>query len=354
LSLKIAVVGCGRVAQSIHLPNLRNLRGVTVAAVVDPDPVHRQRGLEICPQASGFERLDQIWEAMSAARSIDAVVISAPTADHAALAMEALAHGVHVYVEKPLAALPSDAEAMVATWKNGAAAGMIGFNYRYHPLYPQARRMLAEDVVGRPLMVSTVFSSSVSIANDWRARRRSGGGVLLDLGSHHVDLIHFLLGEDVTEVHAQTSSNHAEDDTAILQMRLRNDVLVSSVFSFGTVDQDRIEIFGDRAILSVDRYLSTACEIIPRDKPRARVRQISNALSFLWRPGAVLSKMRAAGGDPSYRIALEQFVQSAAAGASCTPDFSDGLRALQVISAAERSAHEGGWVDVAAAGSAGL
>jgi len=344
------VVGCGRVSQSIHLPNLHNLRDVTVIAVVDPDPARRQRALEICPQASGFERLDQIWEAVSP----DAVLISAPTADHAALAMEAVGHGVHVYAEKPLAARPADAEALVAAWKNGATAGMIGFNYRFHPLYPQARRLLSEDAVGRPLMVSTVFSSSVSIVNDWRARRRSGGGVLLDLGSHHVDLIHFLLGEDVISVHAQTSSTHAEDDTATLEMRLRNDVLVTSVFSFGSVDHDRIEIFGDRAILRVDRYLSTACEIIPRDRPRARARQISNALSFLWRPGAILSKMRAPGGDPSYRTALEQFVQSARAGAPCTPDFNDGLRALQVIAAADRSAREGGWVDVAAAGSAGL
>ncbi len=321
-----------------------------MSAVVDPDPVRRRRALEICPQATPFERLDQVWDAISP----DAVLISTPTAEHAALATEALAHGVHVYAEKPLAAHSADAEALVTAWKNGPGAAMIGFNYRFHPLYPQARRLLCQDAIGRPLMVSTVFSSSVSIVNDWRARRRSGGGVLLDLGSHHVDLIHFLLGEDVTAVHAQTSSTYAEDDTAILQMRLRNGVLVSSVFSFGSVDQDRIEIFGDRGILRIDRYLSTACEIIPRDRPRARIRQISSALSFLWRPGAILSKLGAAGGDPSYRAALEHFVQSVRAGVPCTPDFSHGLRALQVISAAERSAHEGGWVDVAAAGSAGL
>ena len=173
--------------------------------------------------------------------------------------------------------------------------------------------------------------------------------MLLDLGSHHVDLIHYLLGEDVSDVHAQTSSMHAEDDTATLQMRLRSDVLVSSMFSFGAADQDRIEIFGDRAILRVDRYLSTACEIIPRDRPPARARHVTNALSFLWRPGAILSK-RTPGGDPSYRAALEQFVDAARNGSPCTPDFNDGLRALQVISAGERSSREGRWVDVAAVG----
>jgi predicted dehydrogenase len=343
--LKIAVVGCGRVARGIHLPNLRNLPDVMVNAVVDPDPVQRAQALAICPQAAGFERLDQVWDSMS----VDAALISAPTTNHAALVAEAIDRGVHVYAEKPLAADLAEAEELTARWKDGSALGMMGFNYRFHPLLAQARRLLSEDAVGRPLMVSTVFASSHSSVDDWRARRRSGGGVLLDLGSHHVDLIHFLLAEDTVDVHAQTSSTHAEDDTATLQMRLRNGVLVSSMFSYGSTDTDRIEIFGDRGILRVDRYLSTACEIIPRYKPRARVRQLTNALSFLWRPGAVLSK-RTPGGDPSYRVALEQFVQSVRSGTPCTPDFSDGLRALQVISAGEQSVHEGGWVDVAAAG----
>ena len=239
--------------------------------------------------------------------------------------------------------------ALISAWKGGTAVGMIGFNYRFHPLYVQARRLLSEDAVGRPLTVSTVFSSSASIVNDWRGRRRSGGGVLLDLGSHHVDLVNFLLSEDAVDVHAQTSSVHAEDDTATLQIRLRNGVLVNSMFSYGSVDLDRFEIFGDRGILRVDRYLSTACEIFPRERPRARVRHVANSLSFLWRPGAILSK-RTPGGDPSHRAALEQFAQATQRGTSCSPDFNDGLRALQTISAAERSAREGGWRDVAAGG----
>ena len=332
------------------------MRDVVISAVVDPDPEWRAQALAISPQANGFERLDQLWDETP----VDAVIISAPTADHAAVAMQAIERSVHVYAEKPLASDPADAMALVSAWKNRttpgdqAPVGMVGFNYRFHPLYPQARKLLAEGAVGRPLMVSTVFSSSVSILNDWRARRRSGGGVLLDLGSHHVDLVYFLLGEDVTQVRAQTSSVHGEDDTATLQMRLRNDVLVSSVFSFGSVDIDRIEIFGDRAILRIDRYLSTACEILPRDGQHARLRQVLNALSFLWRPRAILWKLGAPGNDPSYRAALQQFVESCRAGTPSTPDFDDGLRSLHVISAAERATREGRWVEMAAAGGSGL
>jgi myo-inositol 2-dehydrogenase / D-chiro-inositol 1-dehydrogenase len=345
LPLKIAVVGCGRVAQNIHLPNLRNLPDVTVCAVVDPEPAQRERARGICPQANAFARLSELWDALP----VDALLIGAPTDDHAALVTDAISHGVHIYAEKPLAANLAAAAAIVSAW-NPALVGMVGFNYRFHPLYSQARRLLAEGAVGRPIMVSSVFTSSASIGNDWRARRANGGGVLLDLASHHVDLLRFLLGQEVTEVHAQTSSMHTEDDSATLQMKLRNDVLASGVFSFGCADQDRIEVFGDRGVLRVDRYLSTACEIIPRHGGQARLLQVSNALSFLWRPGAIFSKLGVPGNDPSYRAALRHFVQSASAGTPSKPDFEDGLRALHVIAAAEKSAREGRWVDAAAVG----
>jgi myo-inositol 2-dehydrogenase/D-chiro-inositol 1-dehydrogenase len=347
--LKIAVVGCGRVARNIHLPNLRSLADVAVSAVIDPDQAQRDHALTICPQATGFARLSDLWHAMP----VDAVLISAPSADHASLVREAIDHGVHIYVEKPLAADLSEAAALISPWKGHAHIGMIGFNSRFHPLFSQARRLLSEGAVGKPLMVSTVFSSSAPLVRDWRARRSSGGGVLLDLGSHHVDLVHFLLGEQVRQVHAQTASVHTEDDTASLHMRLRNDVLVSSMFSFAGVDQDRIEVFGDRGILRVDRYLSTACEVIPRDGRQARLRHVTNALSFLWRPRAILSKLRVPGNDPSYRAAMQQFVKSARPGIPCTPDFNDGLRTAQVIGAAEESARQGRWTGVAAAGGAG-
>jgi predicted dehydrogenase len=70
-------------------------------------------------------------------------------------------------------------------------------------------------------------------------------------------------------------------------------------------------------------------------------------LSFLWRPRAILSK-RTPGNDPSYRLALEQFVRAARAGTSCAPDFTDGMKALEVIAAAEESARENRRVDVVA------
>jgi predicted dehydrogenase len=345
--LKIAVAGCGRLAVDVHLPTLAALRDVEVVAVVDPDLSRRELALRIYPRARAFTRSDDLWEALHP----DALIVSTPTALHVPLALEAVRRGVPVYLEKPIAHDLAEAGELVRVWKAHGGIGMIGFNYRFHPLFVSARRLLSEGAVGKPLIWSSVFASSLSPAGDWRGSLTRGGGVLLDLGSHHVDLVHFLFGESAERVHAQTSSLVADCATATLQMKMRSGLLASCCCSFGTADQDRIEIFGDRGILRVDRNLSTACEVIPHDRPRARLRQVSSSLSFLWRPNAVFSRMRAPGNDPSHALALMQFAQAVRSGTPATPDLNDGYRALEVIAAAQQSVSQGTWVNVAHSGS---
>lgn len=339
------MVGCGRIARDVHIPVLRSLPGVAVSAVIDPDPTRCELACRLVPQARPLAALEDLWDSVPT----DAVLVAAPTAAHGDLALEVLEHGAHLYLEKPLAAGIAAADAVLRAWNRKTQVAMVGFNYRFHPLWQSARQLLAQGVVGTPLFVSAVFSCATSAAGDWRAQT-PGGGVLLDLGSHHVDLVHFLLGRTAIQVHAQTSSAHCDGGTATLQVKLQNNVLVSCSFSYGTVDQDRVEIFGDKAVLRVDRYLSTACEVIPLARQRTRMRQVSAALSFLWRPGAVWDRRASPGHEPSYRAALQSFVQSVVAGRIAEPDLEDGYRALAVIAAAEQSAGKGDWVDVAATG----
>jgi predicted dehydrogenase len=215
---------------------------------------------------------------------------------------------------------------------------MAGFNFRFHPLYEEARSLLASGAVGKPLAVSSVFASSASARAGWRSSRSNGGGALLELASHHVDMTHFLFGQHAVEVKAQTSSALAEAATATLQIRLENGLLINSIFSFGTVDDDHYDIFGDLGLLRVNRHLSTRCQVIPARNQRARLRQIQASLDFLLHPGALLEKRRAAAHEPSYATSLAAFVGAIRTGRRDVPDLADGYRALSVIAAAEESA----------------
>lgn len=341
--IKLAVLGCGQVAVNIHLPILAGFADARVVALVDPNEARRDLARRIHLQARPLASLNELWQLPD----VDALLICSPTATHSALAAEAIRHGMPFYLEKPIGVNLSEAEALLAVWNLRPVLCMTGFNYRFHPLFEEARGLLAAGAVGRPLAVNTVFTSSYSVRNNWRADRGNGGGVLLDLGSHHIDLIHFLLADEVEKVHVYTSSAVSEDGTAALQMKLRSGDLVNSTFSFGTVDQDRFEILGDRALLRIDRHLSTRCEIIPADQQMLRLRQIRSALSFLRRPHGVLQRARTPGHDVSYPRALKQFIQAVRTrNSSGLPGLEDGRRVLSVLSAAEDAARQSEWMDV--------
>ena len=335
--LQVGVIGCGRIVQEVHLPVLAGLSGVQVVALADPDVARRDAVRGYAPLAKtysdGMELLKQ--------RGLDCVVIATLPQLHAPLATEALRRGLHIYLEKPMGTTLEEGTTLLETWEQCRRVAMVGFNYRFHPVYESARELLNQDAVGKPLAVSSVFVSSAAVQGQWRANRSRGGGVLLDLASHHVDMTHFLFDDPVIEVRAQTFSGHSEEATATLQMRLKGGLLVSSSFSYGTVDDDRYEIYGERGLLRVDRHLSVRCEFIPVANQRARLRRIASALSFLWRPSYILEKRKAAGHEPSYAKAMRAFVNAIRAKQPVQPSLSDGYRALAVIAAAEDSARTG-------------
>jgi predicted dehydrogenase len=335
--LRVGVIGCGRIVQEVHLPVLAGLSDVQVVALADPDSARREAVRWYAPAAetydAGVELLGQ--------SGLDCVVIAAPSQLHAQLATEAMRRGLHVYLEKPIGTTIEEGEMLLEIWEQRRLVGMVGFNYRFHPVYESARELLKQGVVGKPLAVSSVFVSSAAVQGQWRATRSRGGGVLLDLASHHVDITHFLFDDLVAEVRAQTFSGHSDEATATLQMRMESGMLVSSTFSYGTVDEDRYEIYGDRGLLRIDRHLSVCCQLIPVANQRARLRQIASALGFVWHPGIILDKRRAAGHEPSYAKAMQAFVTAIREKRLVEPSLSDGYRALAVIAAAEDSARTG-------------
>src|SRR5690349_483853 len=130
--IRIGIIGAGTLARAVHLP----LLGQRVIAVAEPAALGRE-----ALQGSGLTILPDARELL-ARPDIDAVVIAAPSADHASLAIEALQAGKHVYLEKPLATSSADAARVVDAWKTSGKVGMVGLNYRFNPLITQMKQLL--------------------------------------------------------------------------------------------------------------------------------------------------------------------------------------------------------------------
>jgi predicted dehydrogenase len=331
--LSLALVGCGRIAQLVHLPVLTRLRGVRVAALAEPDPALREAAGRAAPGAALFADHD----ALLAAGGVDAVVVCAPTALHASVAVAAFAAGLHVYLEKPIATAADDAALVVDAWRRAGTVGMAGFNFRFHPGFAALRALVRDGALGEPVAVRTVFTSAARELPAWKRRRASGGGVLLDLASHHVDLARFLLDDEAAEVSARTRSLRTEADTAAVELRMRGGAMVQSFVSNAAgVDDHRVEVVGDRAAARVDRATGRVEACRPGGGRAERLARALRALD----PRPHLR----AGREPSFALALGAFAEAARAGrpaARVRPDLEDGRRSLAVVTAAETAARSG-------------
>jgi predicted dehydrogenase len=227
---------------------------------------------------------------------------------------------------------------------------MIGFNYRRNRLYASARQHIIAGRLGEIVAARTVFSTAEGMGRDaraWKQERRTGGGALLDLGSHHVDLLRFIFAREVREVFARIWSRRAEGDCAAWQLRLDGGLTVQSFFSTCAVEEDRLDIYGDAGRLAIDRYRALDASLTGATLAGARAGQVRNKLAAIRHAPYLLKKLRAPLREPSFVAALTAFVTAARAGATrTTPDLDDGYRSLAVVCAAEESARVGAPVAV--------
>jgi predicted dehydrogenase len=336
--LKVALAGCGRAALAAHLPALARSTAVELVALADGEPDHLRAAARHAPRAATFDD----WHALVEKTDAEAVVVCLPNALHSEAAVAAFARGLHVYLEKPLATNLKEGRAVLAAWRSSGRVGMIGFNYRRNRLYASARQHVNAGRLGALVAARTVFSTAEGTRRDapgWKRERLTGGGALLDLGSHHVDLLRFVFGQEVREVFAEIWSRRAEGDCAALQLRFASGLTAQSLFSTCAVEADRLDIYGDAGWLSADRYRSLGVTVKDAGQRGARLTQLRNNFAAVKHALYLLEKLRAPLREPSFSAALAAFVFAARTDAKeATPDLEDGYRSLEVICAAEESA----------------
>jgi myo-inositol 2-dehydrogenase / D-chiro-inositol 1-dehydrogenase len=339
---RVAILGCGAIARAAHLPSILRERDVTVVAVADQDAQNLAAARSLARDARAVAEYRDVL----AMPDVDAVIIALPPALHADAAVAALEMGKHVYIEKPLATSLDDAERVVTAAHGQRLVAMMGFNYRFNPLTQQAKAKIAARAIGDIVAVRTVFSTAARPLATWKQRRESGGGALLDLAVHHIDLVRYLLDADVTSVAATLASVRSEHDSVSLQLGLTTNAGVQIFCSLSSVDEDRIDVYGTNGKLSVDRYGSLRVDVSPATARGALGLAVSRLAGEFGAMSYGAEKRRAPMHDPSFPASIGAFIKSIRDGSAASPSLTDGLRAMQVIDAAERSAATGQRTDL--------
>lgn len=331
--VRIGLLGCGSVACDQHLPALRRMAGAVVVGLADPDPAARSRAAGLAKGADVHAHAGELL----GRSDVDAVVVAAPTRLHAELAAAAAGAGKHVYVEKPLATSEPDAIRVLEEVARSGVTAAVGFNRRSHPVYEQARQLLEAGRIGDVRFAQTAFCEPVDLHElpEWKRTRATGGGVLLDLASHHFDLARWFLQAELEVVHARTRSGSSEQDEAWTELSTSTGAEVQSLFSYRAAHADFIEFFGERGRLRVDRHRGALVVHRPRRSGYGIRRDRSPSGRVLaWHARRLIGS----GGDPSYGRSLGAFVRRLRGAQVETPSLEDGLRSLRAVLAAERLA----------------
>ncbi|TWT66068.1 Gfo/Idh/MocA family protein [Allorhodopirellula solitaria] len=195
-------------------------------------------------------------ESLIAAPEVNAVYIATPVDCHLPQTLAAARAEKHVLVEKPMALNPAQCEQMIAACDQANVQLGVAYYRRFYPVVLRIHELIESGQLGRILSVACVTGNPNRFpADDWRViRARGGGGPLMDIGSHRLDVFRQLLGE-VESVQASTvkSPDFEAEEMATVLLVFANGVHGVLQCYFGTVDApDRLEVIGTDGRVTVE------------------------------------------------------------------------------------------------------
>jgi predicted dehydrogenase len=350
-----------------------------VARFFDVDPVPRMRA--ICGRdeeavrsaagALGWEGYETDYARMLERDDLQLVDISSSGDTHHEFAVAALEAGKHVLCEKPLANTLTEAREMVEAARRAGTLSMVCHNYRRAPAVLHAKRLVDEGRLGEIRHWRAVYLQDwlldPATPMTWRLRKETGGaGPLADLGSHLVDLAHFLVGP-IAEVVGTTETFIKErpreegvnganpwvdrvtvNDAAAFLARFENGAIGTfevSPLVPGRKAKESFEVNGSMGSLVFDLERMNELQVYLEDEePETsgfRTLLVTEPqhpyMAGWWPPGHIL------GYEHTFVHTVKDLLDGIKTGESPGPTFEDGYRCQAVIDAVERSVERRGW-----------
>jgi predicted dehydrogenase len=314
--IPVAVVGVGSMGQN-HVRVLMDLPDVELVGIADCN-LDATRNIARKYNLPAFADHASLFDARKPA----AVIIAAPTHAHFEIAMDALARGIHVLVEKPIASTLVQAEAMIARAQQMKVCLSVGHIERFNPAVIELKRRIDRGELGK------VFMLHARRQSPFPGRIRDVG-VANDLATHELDMMRYLTGSRVAQMSAQVSQVLAHDtreDIVFGLLRFANGVLGVLDVNWVTPTSVReLSITGERGMFVVN-YLSQ--ELLFYENPAALAPLEGTVWDFTVQAGNQI-RFQIARREP-LRSELESFIHAIQNGAPPVVRGEDGLEALRL------------------------
>lgn len=324
-TLRFGLIGAGAIAQT-YAPAFEQSGSARVVAVADTRAeaaaalAERLKASAFCSPRALADGID-----------VDAVVIATPPDRHPEIAIDFLRRGVHVLCEKPFSLDVASARSMAEAARASGAVLTMASKFRYVDDVVKAKSLMASGSLGEVVLFENAFTSRVDMTQRWNSDPRvSGGGVLVDNGTHSVDIMRYLHGPiaEVQVVEGKRVQGLNVDETVHVHARSAKGV-------DGTIDLSwSINKELDRYI---SLYGSEGTVVVGWRESKFRPAKSREWISI----GKGYDKFQA------FRSQIENFVRAVAGREPLLITPEDAIASVEVIQAAQRSLAESRWIPVA-------
>lgn len=328
----------------------------------------------------GWEEYTSDWKDLVSRDDIDLIDINAPSNAHKEIAIAAADAGKHLYCEKPLALSLKDSRDMLEAAEGAGVKHMVGFNYRFAPAVLLAKKLIDGGRLGDIHHFRTWFLQDWLVDPDfplaWRLQKEiAGSGAHGDLGSHLIDMAHFLIGDiadvigmsetfikerplpDETAGLSATGGHSAKtgpvtvDDATLFMARFANGALGSfeaTRFATGHRSTNSFEINGSKGSVIFDFERMNELQVYFTDDQddvqgfrRVLATDPAHAYSGAWWPAG-----HPIGYEHTFTHAFVEFMDALKEDRQPVPNFNDGVKCQQVLEAVELSIKQRKWIEV--------
>lgn len=331
MDLNWIILGAGDIATNQFLPALKSLESCSVVAVIDKN---LRAAEELAHQCGAPYALAEAKE-IRGLREANAVYVATWPVSHCEHTVLAAEAGKHVLCEKPMAMTLDECDRMIQACRRAKVCLMIGNSMRFHVAHQLVRQLVAEGAIGKVVLAKLDYLTSFRLRQGERFRAsqfrltwsQGGGGAVMDIGIHGIDLLRHVLADEVEAV--GSFQDHLvydceADDTAVIHLRFRGGALGSISLSCGIpCGRNSIELYSEHGAIISEGSMARVPDAV-------RVRVFKDGK---W------SECTAPHVD-SFRTEIEKFTDAIARSVEPPVPGSEGREDLAVALAAYRSLQE--------------
>ncbi|MBX7247356.1 MAG: Gfo/Idh/MocA family oxidoreductase [Candidatus Sumerlaeaceae bacterium] len=339
--LLAGVIGAGSIGD-VHLTGYAAAkRDVAIHAICDINPrrlaeMGRKYGV---PAA----RLYTDFKVMLQKEKLDVISVCTPNAFHFPAAAEALNHGAHTLIEKPMTLTLAEGRKLKALAAKSKAKTMVAFSHRFIGMNMAAKKLIGRGTIGKPFMIRVRYAHGGPYPGwaqgDWFYRKKlAGGGALLDMGIHAIDICQYLVGpvKNVSAIVRTLRKKIEVDDNAVLALDFSPAKCLGYIECGWTSGPGfgGIEIYGDRG--------SIVLELTGEPRIMRGVNRPDGSREIL------VEKIEVPAGPSHWPLQMESWVRHILGKKTVTgiPGIDEGLSSLAVALAAVESSKTGKQISV--------